>query len=262
MRPHTRGRGERGRSTPSSAWQARFRRRARPPARVRLRRVLPARRRVRSRRSTRTTAVAQHENGIGMARTFEAEVRGRARGRATAATARPALGLLRLGRRRARRGLPRRRERGASTALTRRRPGAPQSTIVTGELRRARCSSRCSRRWPSVARSAVDVLPVANRFFGGNIGVTGLLTGADVAAALAARPPTHRYLLPDVVLSRRPLPRRHDRRRPAPRGRDRPDRRRVARRRAAPMTRTDDRARTRCPSSPSSAGRTSASRRS
>ena len=46
------------------------------------------------------------------------------------------------------------------------------------------------------------LVPVANRFFGGNIGVTGLLAGADVAAALATQPDGDRYLLPDVVLSR------------------------------------------------------------
>ena len=46
------------------------------------------------------------------------------------------------------------------------------------------------------------LVPVAEPFFGGNIGVTGLLTGADVAAALAGQPAGDRYLLPDVVLSR------------------------------------------------------------
>jgi NifB/MoaA-like Fe-S oxidoreductase len=46
------------------------------------------------------------------------------------------------------------------------------------------------------------LLPVKNRFFGGNIGVTGLLTGADIAAELETRPETDRYLLPDVTLSR------------------------------------------------------------
>ena len=60
----------------------------------------------RSRRSTRTTAVAQHENGIGMARTFEAEVRAALAGDDVAGD-RAAVRLLRLGRRRARRGLPR-----------------------------------------------------------------------------------------------------------------------------------------------------------
>jgi hypothetical protein len=48
----------------------------------------------------------------------------------------------------------------------------------------------------------VDTLVVANDFFGGNIGVTGLLTGADVSAALAGAPGETRYLLPDVALSK------------------------------------------------------------
>jgi NifB/MoaA-like Fe-S oxidoreductase len=48
----------------------------------------------------------------------------------------------------------------------------------------------------------VRLLPVKNRFFGGNIGVTGLLTGADIAAALEHQPENDRYLLPDVTLSR------------------------------------------------------------
>ena len=44
-------------------------------------------------------------------------------------------------------------------------------------------------------------LPVPNAFFGGNIAVTGLLTGVDIARALAGQPVGHRYLLPDVCLS-------------------------------------------------------------
>jgi hypothetical protein len=48
----------------------------------------------------------------------------------------------------------------------------------------------------------VELLPIENRFFGGNIGVTGLLTGADLARVLADAPPDRRYLLPDVALSR------------------------------------------------------------
>jgi hypothetical protein len=42
---------------------------------------------------------------------------------------------------------------------------------------------------------------VENRFFGGNIAVTGLMVGADVARVLAGQPVGHRYLLPDVCLS-------------------------------------------------------------
>jgi NifB/MoaA-like Fe-S oxidoreductase len=57
---------------------------------------------------------------------------------------------------------------------------------------------------PLLAELAVDarVLPVSNTFFGGNIAVTGLLTGTDLATALADAPDDARYLLPDVVLSR------------------------------------------------------------
>jgi hypothetical protein len=51
-------------------------------------------------------------------------------------------------------------------------------------------------------RPDVSVLPIKNEFFGGNIAVTGLLAGADVAKALAAQPDGRRFLLPDVCLSR------------------------------------------------------------
>ena len=47
----------------------------------------------------------------------------------------------------------------------------------------------------------VDLLPVHNTWFGGNIAVTGLLVGADIAAALSEREPVGRVLLPDVCLS-------------------------------------------------------------
>ena len=51
-------------------------------------------------------------------------------------------------------------------------------------------------------RADVRVVPVENRFFGGNIGVTGLMVGEDLARTLAGQPAGHRYLLPDVCLSR------------------------------------------------------------
>ena len=53
----------------------------------------------------------------------------------------------------------------------------------------------------SLDRADVRVLTVANEFFGGNTGVTGLITGEDVSRLLAAQPEGHRYLLPDVCLS-------------------------------------------------------------
>ncbi len=52
-----------------------------------------------------------------------------------------------------------------------------------------------------VERDDVRVLAVENRFFGGNVGVTGLMVGEDVARVLADEPAGHRYLLPDVCLS-------------------------------------------------------------
>ena len=52
-----------------------------------------------------------------------------------------------------------------------------------------------------LGRTDVRILPVPNRWFGGNIGVTGLMVGADVAAVLRDQPEGDRYLLPDVCLS-------------------------------------------------------------
>ena len=72
-------------------------------------------------------------------------------------------------------------------------------------------------------RDDVRVIPVANEFFGGNTGVTGLMTGADLARVLAAR--AGRPPLPAarrLPVRRRPLPRRRStRRRSAPPGRGR-----------------------------------------
>ncbi|HEX8582456.1 MAG TPA: DUF512 domain-containing protein, partial [Acidimicrobiales bacterium] len=53
-----------------------------------------------------------------------------------------------------------------------------------------------------IGRPDVRVVPVENRFFGGTVGVAGLLVGEDLARVLAAEPEGHRNLLPDVCLSR------------------------------------------------------------
>ena len=52
-----------------------------------------------------------------------------------------------------------------------------------------------------LARPDVRIVPVRNDFFGGNTGVTGLMTGMDLTRVLADQPAGHRYLLPDVCLS-------------------------------------------------------------
>ncbi|HUC33897.1 MAG TPA: DUF512 domain-containing protein [Ilumatobacteraceae bacterium] len=52
-----------------------------------------------------------------------------------------------------------------------------------------------------LGRSDVRVIPVRNEFFGGNTAVAGLMVGDDLTRVLAAEPAGHRYLLPDVCLS-------------------------------------------------------------
>ena len=85
--------------------------------------------------------------------------------------------------------------RATAAAVTLRRRAA--TAVLTGELGAAVLG-------PMLVEAGYDdvrLLPVENRFFGGNIGVTGLMVGADVARVLAAEPPDGRYLLPDVCLS-------------------------------------------------------------
>jgi len=53
----------------------------------------------------------------------------------------------------------------------------------------------------SLGRLDVRVIPVENRFFGGNTAVTGLMVGEDLIRTLSNEPTGHRYLLPDVCLS-------------------------------------------------------------
>jgi putative radical SAM enzyme (TIGR03279 family) len=50
-------------------------------------------------------------------------------------------------------------------------------------------------------RRDVRLIAVENDFFGGNIAVTGLMVGADLVRVLGAEPESHRYLLPDVCLT-------------------------------------------------------------
>jgi NifB/MoaA-like Fe-S oxidoreductase len=52
-----------------------------------------------------------------------------------------------------------------------------------------------------LGRDDVRIIPVENRYFGGNIAVSGLMVGEDLARVLADQPAGHRYLLPDICLS-------------------------------------------------------------
>ena len=148
--------------------------------------------------------VQQHENGIGMARTFEAEVAAALAGAAVEPTG------TRSGFFAAVDGAPAEGYRAPRTGdvatvdsvqLSPTRNGKRPIGIITGEMG-ARVLAPLVPRLGDRAGTDVRLIPIANRFFGGNIGVTGLLTGTDVASALADQPPGHRYLLPDVMLSR------------------------------------------------------------
>jgi putative radical SAM enzyme (TIGR03279 family) len=148
---------------------------------------------------------SMHEDGIGMARSFEAEF---ADGTDDAVVERAGFfawvdGAPADGYRAPRSGSPAEvvrcsdpEPRPVAVSLGPRRD-APVG-VLTGELG-ARIIAPLIR---TLDRSDVRVIPVRNDFFGGNIGVTGLLVGEDVARTLAAEPDGHRYLLPDVCLSR------------------------------------------------------------
>ncbi len=133
-------------------------------------------------------AVAQHDNGVGMARAFEAGFLGRGAGGKAGPSGffrslegAPALGY------RAERA-PR-----APVTLRRREAGV---TVLTGEY-----GARVLAPLVAQVRGDVEVKAVRNEFFGGNIAVAGLLTGQDVGRALAGLPEGRRYLLPDSCLS-------------------------------------------------------------
>jgi putative radical SAM enzyme (TIGR03279 family) len=159
----------------------------------------------------------QHENGIGMARTFYAEVEaalagGRAAGSAAANASRggffqwvdgaPAAGY-RSPRRTGAVGLSvLDGDCGGDGGGGDGGGGAGEVALLTGEYG-ARVLEPVLPALAEAAGRSVRALPVPNRLFGGNIAVTGLLAGEDVTAVLVAEPAAGvRYLLPDVALSR------------------------------------------------------------
>ena len=85
---------------------------------------------------------------------------------------------------------------GGEAVALRPRKGAP-TAVLTSEAGAAVIGPLVA----SLHRDDVRVIPVANRFFGGTTSVTGLLVGEDLHRVLAGQPETHRYLLPDVCLS-------------------------------------------------------------
>lgn len=87
-------------------------------------------------------------------------------------------------------------------SLGRRRPAADAPVgVVTGRYGAAVLAPLIDRLRLEHPGLQARLVPVDNRFFGGNIGVTGLMVGEDVARTLATEPAGHRYLVPDVCLS-------------------------------------------------------------
>ncbi len=130
----------------------------------------------------------QHENGIGMVRAFErafhgddGAARGARHGFFSWVDGAPAEGY------RAPRLAP-----GAATPAGH-ADGRPV-TVLTGTY-------GAQVLGPLLAGRDVEVLGVDNEFFGGTIGVAGLLTGADIGRALSTADASRRYLLPDACLS-------------------------------------------------------------
>jgi len=71
-------------------------------------------------------------------------------------------------------------------------------TVVTGEMYAPRLRRLLGAL--EVEGLGARVVPVANRWFGGSIGVAGLLTGADIQAALARSALGAEVLVPAVAL--------------------------------------------------------------
>ena len=142
----------------------------------------------------------QHENGIGMARAFEADVRAVLAG-APAAGIGPRAGFFAWVDGAPADGYRAPRVDDASRPARSTSEPTARVAIVTGQYGE-QVLAPLLPLLRTATESAVRLVPVRNAFFGGNIAVTGLLTGRDVCDALASQPPGDRYLVPDVVLSR------------------------------------------------------------
>ncbi len=143
---------------------------------------------------------AMHEDGIGMARAFEAELVGDVdegigirTGFFSAVDGAPAEGY------RAHRLIP--------LSVTSGTSGEPNSPKARGEamgtaILTGTYGARVLRPLlDRVGREDVRVVEVTNEYFGGNVGVAGLMVGGDLERVLRDQPDDHRFLLPDVCLT-------------------------------------------------------------
>jgi len=129
----------------------------------------------------------QHENGIGMVRAFGEAFGGDA---GAAQGVRPGFFAWVD-------GAPAEGYRALRASATPPRPDGRPVTVLTGTFGAEVLGPLLADRG-----DRVRVLAVENRYFGGTIGVAGLLTATDLASTLADQPEGHRYLLPDACLSK------------------------------------------------------------
>jgi putative radical SAM enzyme (TIGR03279 family) len=149
-----------------------------------------------------------HEDGIGMARTFEWEFTGRLEvptgpqsGFFAWVDGAPAEGYRAVRNPAGDTGL---RDAGAaaSVAVTLgRRPASESVSGPIGVLTGTYGARVITPLIDSLGRTDIRVIEVRNDYFGGNTGVTGLMVGADISRVLEGEPVGHRYLVPDVCLS-------------------------------------------------------------
>ena len=147
-----------------------------------------------------------HEDGIGMARTFEWEFDGRLdlptgpqSGFFAAVDGAPAEGYRAPRNPAGDTGL-----RGCSNSALGDSTGVallPRRTAAVGILTAPYGAEVLQPLIDRCGRDDVRIVTVANDFFGGNTAVTGLMVGQDIAKVLSTQPQGHRYLLPDVCLS-------------------------------------------------------------
>lgn len=156
---------------------------------------------------------AMHEDGIGMARTFELEFSGRTTSvtspqagffawadGAPAGSRYEAAGDL---------GAPAEGYRAIRSEVTAPAAAEPAVRVQLRARRNAPVGILTSEAGThvlapligSLGREDLRIVTVENRYFGGTTSVTGLLVGEDIAAVLDDQPQGHRYLLPDVCLS-------------------------------------------------------------
>ena len=135
-----------------------------------------------------------HEDGIGMARTFQREFNGLVEvptgpqnGFFAAVDSPPPNPAAYTGFR----------ATGPTTAVSLRPRRNAQIGVLTGQFGAQVIAPLVA----SLNRPDIRIITVHNEFFGGNTAVTGLMVGADLTRTLAAEPEGHRYLLPDVCLS-------------------------------------------------------------